>query len=131
MLHKLHHNGCRIYNLPVINRGCHGGLAPSIFSMMDRGPARLAKYLEDGLRPVPTHHKFNIYGSDRPDPPIVQVSRPGPAHDIDSEAHETQALYGPARHFYGAARGLDGPVHGPAHVLSNTKSCMLACFLKD
>ena len=48
-------------------------------------------------------------------------TRPGPAHDIGGEAHETRALYGLARQFCGQARGFDGPGHGALHVLSRTQ----------
>ena len=85
------------------NRACHGptlvgwprvgpGRAgTSIFYMMDRGPARSVNFSEDGPRPGPAHH-------------IFKFSLPSPSHG--SEAHETRALYGPAR------------------LLSRTKRCM-------
>ena len=49
----------------------------------------------------PAHHFFKRLGP----------ARPGPSYG--SEAHETRALYGPARQ-----------LRGPAHVLFRTKTCM-------
>ena len=45
----------------------------------------------------------------------LSPAQPGPSHA--SEAHETRALYGPARQIT-PARGFDGP----AHVLFRTKT---------
>ena len=98
------------------------------FHPMGRGPAQPVKCFEDGPRPRPAHHFSTWHGPARPGPLIFQVSCPGPAHDIGSEAHETRALYGPARHFCGPARGK---IHGPAHLLSRTKRCMLTCFFNS
>ena len=136
-----------------IYRACHGptlvGRArPSIFDMMGRarpGPsnfnlvgrstARPVNFSEDGPR-RPGSSNFQRMGRRPAQPttfskvrgparPIIcsKVSaRPGPSHG--SEAHETRAIYGPARQLRGSARGFNGPVHGPAHVLSRTKRCM-------
>ena len=100
------------------------------------GPARPGKFSEGGPRPGPAHQNFRGWATARPSPSITfsknhgparpgpsffqqsRPARPGPSHG--SEAHETRALYGPARHFRRPARGFDGPVHGPAHVLSRT-----------
>ena len=57
-------------------------------------------------------------------PIIFLVSRPDPAHGIDSEAFETRAPYSPARHFRGTARGFDRLGHGPADLLSRTRRGM-------
>ena len=93
---------------------------PTNFDKMGRGPARPIKFSEDGPRPGPAHH---IFKNSRPGPAHhffkrLGPARPGPSHG--SEAHETRALYGPARQLRGPARGFDGP----AHVLFRTKTCM-------
>ena len=67
---------------------------PLIFYMMGRGPTRPVKFSEDGLRPGPAHHFLKRFGP----------ARPGPSHG--SEAHETRAIYGPARQLCGPARGF-------------------------
>ena len=53
------------------------------------------------------------------------AAQPGPAHDIGSEAHETRALYGPARRFCGQAREFDGPFHGRISVPHPFLTCTL------
>ena len=83
------------------------------------------------FRPGPLHSQFFRTGPDRPGPahdiidfsdpalPIIFLilrahdilefsdpAQPGPAHDIPSEARETQALHGPTHHLCGVARGL-------------------------
>ena len=67
---------------------------PPIFYMMGRGPARPAKFSEDGPRPGPAHQFFRGWAAARPSPshfqkfkarPIIfsNVSaRPGPAHHM-------------------------------------------------
>ena len=63
--------------------------------------------------------------------PIIVFKRfdpawPGSSHG--SEAHETRALYGPARQLRGPARGFEGPAHGPVHVCPVLK---VACAYAD
>ena len=88
---------------------------PSIFHRMDRGLGRPIKFSRDGPRPGPAHH---IFKNSRPGPAhhffkSLDPARPGPPHG--SEAHETRALYGPARQLRGPARGFDGPARAVAH----------------
>ena len=94
---------------------------PSNFQRLGRGPARPIEISEDGPRPGPAH---NIFKNSRSGPDhhffkSLGTARPGP-----SQAHETRALYGPARQLRGPARGFDGLAHGPTHVLSRSKKCM-------
>ena len=83
--------------LSIFSGACHGPTlvgrpGPPIFDMMGRGPTRPITFSK-------------IHGP----------ALPGPSHG--SEAHETRALYGPARQIH-------GPAHRPAHVLFRTKPCM-------
>ena len=52
---------------------------PPIFYMMGRGPARPAKFSEDGPRPGPAHQFFRGWATDRPSPSRFQTftARPG------------------------------------------------------
>ena len=86
---------------------------PSVFQRIGRGPAqRIAS--SKISRPGPSD--------------LSRVSaRPGPAHDIGGEGHETRALFRLAHHFCGPVCGFDGPGHGPAHVLPHTKRSRHAC----
>ena len=90
--------------------GRPGRAGPSMLDVMGRGSVRPVNFSEDGPRPGPVHH-------------IKKQSRPGPAYHVfkslgpawpapshGSEAHDTRALYRPARQ-----------LRGPAHVLSRTK----------
>ena len=94
---------------------------------MGRGPARPIKIAEDRPRPGPAHH---IFKNSRPGPALfffgLGPARPGPIHD--SEAHQTRALYEPARQLCRPFRGFDRLAHGPARVLSRTKD---ACAYAD
>ena len=110
---------------------CHGPTLvgrPINFYMMGRGPAWPVKFSENWPRPGPAHHIFRGWAAARPSPSHFQQipARPGPAHQVfkslgparpgqshASEAHDTRALYGPARQ-----------LRGPAHVLSRTKRYM-------
>ena len=118
---------------------------PSNFERMGRGPARPINFSEDGPWPGPAHQFFRGWAAARPGPSIFQrmgsgpaqpitfskiqgpahhffkrlgQARPGPSHG--GEAHETRALYRPARQLGGPTRGFDGP----AHVLFRTKTFM-------
>ena len=73
--------------------------------------------------------RHQVFHFSRPGPtrPIIfsKVSaRPGPAYHMGARPIRTWALYGPARQLRRPARGFDGPVNGPAHVLSRTKRRM-------
>ena len=95
----------------VLGRRWRAG--PSSFCMTGHGPARLVKFSEDEPWPGPAHQFSKI------------TARPGPARPThDSEAHETRALYWPARQSRGPAIGFDGPAYGSVHVLSAPKWCM-------
>ena len=85
------------------------------------GPARPINFSEDGPRLGRAH--YTQISRPGPNPPTKKISRPGPAHDIGSEASQTRAIYGPARHFRGPTRRFDDPGYGPAHMLSRTKRC--------
>ena len=111
IFYMMGHGPARLINFFIWWAAARPG--PSNFQRMGRGPARPINFSEDGPRPGPAHH---IFKNSRPGParPIIfsNVSaRPGPSHG--SEAHETRALYGPARQ-----------LRGPAHVLFRTKTCM-------
>ena len=82
---------------------------PSYFQKMGRDPAQPIEF-----QILPTQ-------SGSAPPIILEICRPGPAHDIRSEAHETRALNGSARHLCAPARGFKGPAHGPFHVLRRTR----------
>ena len=81
--------------------------------------------------PGPSNHLFVLWAAARPGlnvhsagcgPSNVQIWRPGPAHDIDSEPPQAQAIDCAGRpHFRGPACGFEGPGHGPAHVSSRMK----------
>ena len=113
---------------PIFDMMGHGPARPIQFNLVGRGPAWPVKFSEDGQRPGPAHQIFRGWATARPSPsrfqkfPVqpgpsfFQKSRPGlarPGPSYGSEAHETQALYGPARQ-----------LRGPAHALSRTKRCM-------
>ena len=102
---------------------------PSIFHVMGRGPARPITILEDGPRPDPAHRIF--FEISRPGPLDFQKCLPGPAHDIDGEAHETRALYGLVRHAVGrpvdlTGRATDWPMCCP--VLKDEGTCADVLF---
>ena len=68
---------------------------PSNFERMGRGPARPIKISEDGPRPGPAHHIFNL-------------SRPGPARPINFS--KVSARPGPGHHIF---KSLDTVRPGP------------------
>ena len=81
-------------------------------------------------RPSPSHLKK--HGPAWPGPSFFPKSRPGPARPgplNGNKAHETRALYGPARQLRGPARGFDGPAHGRYPVLQGACAYYtLTCF---
>ena len=100
---------------------------------------RPINYVCDEPRPGPGNQILIWWAAARPGPSIFQRMGHGPAQPITfskiqgparpdpshgSEAHETRALYGPARQLRRPVRRFDGPAHEPAHVLFRTKRCM-------
>ena len=88
---------------------------------MGRGPAGLIKFLEAGPRPSPARQCVPAHR-------ISNISRPGPTHGIRSEAHEAQALHGPARCLCESARGFEEAAHGLLHVLTRSQKCTTLTF---
>ena len=100
---------------------------PSTFQRPGHGSARPVNFFRGwaAARPGPSNLRLHWTGPARPINFSNLSARPGPAHDICSEAHETRASYGPARGFEEPARGS---AHGLTHVLPRTKKCTLTFF---
>ena len=116
-----------------------GRAGPSILDKIGRGPARQnfrgwaaarpgpSKLPRIGRGPAQPITFSKIHGPARPFFFFgLGPARPGPIHD--SEAHQTRALYEPARQLCRPFRGFDRLAHGPARVLSRTKD---ACAYAD
>ena len=107
------------------------GLRPGPARRFFRGLATArpgpSNFFEDGPWPGPAQlvNFFRGWAAARSIEFQVTSARPGPAHDIRSEAHETRASYGPARGFEEPAHGS---AHGLAHVSPRTKKCTLTFF---
>ena len=97
--------------------------SPSNFQTKGRRPARPIAFHIYPARPDRQFFKLAA----RPDRQFFKLAgptRPGPAHGIRSQFHETLALYRLAGHLCGPARGFEGPVHEPAYPLRADVFCV-------
>ena len=76
--------------------------------LMGRGPARSIHFFGGwgAARPCPSFFYFSRPGPVRPMTFSNLPARPGPAHDIGSEAYETRAIFGPTLRSAGRVTGL-------------------------